>query len=423
MLLIALVAFAGCGKKGPPLAPLLKLPVAPPDVAVRRSGNVATLQLRIPATNTDNTRPASLERVEVYGFTGTAPTPADVVKYGTLVASIPVREPETESDSRRNEASAGTRKPRPPASLENGFDQGDLVTVSETLGEAQAAPVEVKRRGKQPPQPFEDEWQPRLQPPAKAASVRLYFAAGVNRKGQRGPFTPPQVVPLGPAPSTPGTPDVTYDAKSIELAWPEAPDVPKPIQAPPAEGELTSTPRGLHGVTGGYNVYEVTPGKDDGPAASGVEPGAVAKPLNDKPLETASFTDPQIEFGKERCFVVRTVLQQGAATTESEPSKPACVTPADTFPPEAPKGLAAVASEGAISLIWEASPDADLAGYVILRAEAGGAPRAITPEPIKETTFRDATVGHGVRYTYTVVAIDAAGNRSVPSNAVEETAR
>ena len=99
------------------------------------------------------------------------------------------------------------------------------------------------------------------------------------------------------------------------------------------------------------------------------------------------------------------------------------MTPADTFPPAAPTGLAAVGSEGAISLIWEASTEADLAGYLVMRAEAGGAPRPLTPEPIKETTFRDATAARGVRYVYTVVAVDTTGNRSTPSNAVEETAR
>ena len=93
------------------------------------------------------------------------------------------------------------------------------------------------------------------------------------------------------------------------------------------------------------------------------------------------------------------------------------------FPPEPPKGLAAVASDGAISLIWEASPEADLAGYVVLRGEGGGAPRAAQPRADRETTFRDTTASRGVRYVYAIVAVDAAGNRSTPSNAVEETAR
>jgi fibronectin type 3 domain-containing protein len=100
-----------------------------------------------------------------------------------------------------------------------------------------------------------------------------------------------------------------------------------------------------------------------------------------------------------------------------------CVTPEDRFAPTPPKGLSAVGSEGAVGLIWEASPDADLAGYLVLRAEAGKPPAVLTNEPLKETTFRDATAVPGVRYTYTVVAVDTVGNRSEPSNSAEETAR
>ena len=103
-----------------------------------------------------------------------------------------------------------------------------------------------------------------------------------------------------------------------------------------------------------------------------------------------------------------------------------CVTPKDTFPPAAPKSLAAVAGPGAISLIWDANEEADLAGYVVLRGEAPGAElRAITSEPIRETTYRDTTVQPGVRYVYAVVAVDRATpqNVSAQSNRVEETAR
>jgi len=96
-------------------------------------------------------------------------------------------------------------------------------------------------------------------------------------------------------------------------------------------------------------------------------------------------------------------------------------------PPAAPKNLAAVASEGAINLIWEANTEGDLAGYMVLRAPAveGGKLVPITPAPIKETTFRDTKVRAGVRYAYVVVAVDTATpqNVSAQSNRVEETAR
>jgi len=100
------------------------------------------------------------------------------------------------------------------------------------------------------------------------------------------------------------------------------------------------------------------------------------------------------------------------------------VTPKDTFPPEAPKGLAAVASAGVINLIWDANTEADLAGYVILRGEAPGATlQPLVKDPIRETRFADRTTQANVRYVYAIVAVDKAGNRSTPSTRVEEAAR
>jgi fibronectin type 3 domain-containing protein len=96
----------------------------------------------------------------------------------------------------------------------------------------------------------------------------------------------------------------------------------------------------------------------------------------------------------------------------------------DTFAPVAPISLKAVGSEGAISLIWDANTEADLAGYLVMRATLpGGEFTPVTPDPIKETTFNDTTVTKGVRYVYVVVAVDTAKNVSARSNQVEESAR
>jgi hypothetical protein len=146
-------------------------------------------------------------------------------------------------------------------------------------------------------------------------------------------------------------------------------------------------------------------------------------PLNTTLLQEPQFDDPALQFGTERCYVVRAVSVLGGLSIESEASPVACLTPADTFPPAAPGGLAAVGSEGAISLIWEGNSEADLRGYLVLRGEAGANPTPLTPEPIKETTYRDGQVKAGVRYTYVIVAVDGTGNRSEPSARVEETAR
>jgi hypothetical protein len=111
----------------------------------------------------------------------------------------------------------------------------------------------------------------------------------------------------------------------------------------------------------------------------------------------------------------------------SEPSPPACFTPIDVFPPAAPAGLAAVPSEGGISLIWEPNAELDLGGYLVLRRDAGDATlRQLTDTPISDARYRDSTVQSGVRYTYFVVAVDTQlplPNISRQSAPVEETAR
>jgi predicted phage tail protein len=149
-------------------------------------------------------------------------------------------------------------------------------------------------------------------------------------------------------------------------------------------------------------VYEVT-----------AEPSE--RRLTESAVTAPEFVDKRIEWGGERCYTVRAVHTRGALSVESEPAMPACATLADTFPPAAPTGLIAVASEGAINLIWNANTEKDLAGYLLLRAPAET--RAFAPaiaDPIRDTTFTDK-VQPGIPYVYAVVAVDTAGNRSAPS--------
>jgi hypothetical protein len=111
----------------------------------------------------------------------------------------------------------------------------------------------------------------------------------------------------------------------------------------------------------------------------------------------------------------------------SEPSERTCITPVDIFPPAPPAGLAAVPSEGGISLIWEPGADLDLAGYLVLRGKVGDATlRLLTDTPIVDARYRDTEVEPGTRYIYAVVAIDSQlplANVSAESARVEETAR
>ncbi|WRH26380.1 G-D-S-L family lipolytic protein [Arthrobacter sp. JZ12] len=89
----------------------------------------------------------------------------------------------------------------------------------------------------------------------------------------------------------------------------------------------------------------------------------------------------------------------------------------------APTGLAAddVAIDGssvAVSLSWTGNDDA--AGYRVYRKSAE-ASEAEAIGDVDGVSFVDTTADIGLEYTYTVVALDAAGAESVPSNAVELT--
>jgi fibronectin type 3 domain-containing protein len=177
-----------------------------------------------------------------------------------------------------------------------------------------------------------------------------------------------------------------------------------------------------------YNVYrDLGPDPVGSPAAASTpwnEPAPT--PLNPTALETTTFSD-DVQFGRERCYTVRTLYGTGRAAVESAPSERVCVTPTDIFAPAAPAQPATVAGEGAITLIWEPNREPDVAGYLVLRGEPGDATlRPLTPAPIADTSYRDVTVMQGRRYVYAVVAVDNRApvpNASAPSANVEETAR
>jgi hypothetical protein len=148
--------------------------------------------------------------------------------------------------------------------------------------------------------------------------------------------------------------------------------------------------------------------------------------LTPQPIDRHEFVIRAVTFGIERCFYIRPVDVIFGMSVQGPASPESCVTPVDTFPPQTPRALAAIAGAGVINLIWDANTEADLAGYIVLRGEAPGDKLLpLTPAPIRETTFRDTAVQTGVRYVYAVIAVDNAvpPNQSPQSARTEETAR
>ncbi len=383
-LVLALSLLQGCGKKGPPLAPLVIVPGQITDLSVHRLESTIYVQFTIPSQNQDGSGPADLDRVDVYGLTMN-PVAGGLderafLEHATLVASIEVRPPPRPD-----------RESSPPERTDERRVQGEVVTVVDRLSPAVLTPVELEEPGDPAPESALGDEEPR--PPR-----RSYLALAYSRSGRRSLASSRVTVLLSGSPPSPPAPSFGYSEDVITVRW-----QPPIVNSAPA---FT------------YNVYEVS--RRPSP------PLALPVPLNASPLQASPYEDARVEFGVERCYVVRTVDTLDGFSVKSEASPLACVTPIDTFPPARPAGLIAVGDERAISLIWAASTEEDLGGYLILRGRASDETlQRLMQVPILETTYLDTTVEGGVRYVYAIVAVDTATppNESAPSERVEELAR
>src|SRR5204862_205466 len=169
----------------------------------------------------------------------------------------------------------------------------------------------------------------------------------------RGPVSRRVAVPLVPPPPPPPTLLVSYDETTITVTWTAAvagPLPPQPAGGPAGAEVLPSKPIGPVLPPIAYKVYEVSPAD----AGSGRTPRPSAETrLTKMPIAEARFSDTRIEWGAERCYIVRAVETIDTLTLESDAAPPSCKQLVDTFPPAAPKGLTANPTEGAINLIWQ----------------------------------------------------------------------
>jgi hypothetical protein len=419
---------AGCGKKGAPLAPLHLVPGPAVSLEVRRSGAEAQVQFILPATNLNGPGPSVLDRAQIYAVTVppgmAAPPNRELVTPKFLVGTIAVKPPPVEGEP-----------PPPDTPPDTRPSAGDKVTFVEELtpeklagtltsaapGKASAASAAASRaagtalltpalatvpaRTAGIPSAIATSQSTVAGPAAFAAAfavvassavtasipkypVRLYAVQGATKSGRPGQVSARAELPIVPPPPVPSGLVATFTETAVFLTW----------LSPAADVPPT------------FNVY-----KRDTPA-----------PLNPAPIAAPPFERPGVIWGTRECFTVRAVEKSGTALVESDASAPACITPRDTFPPAAPKGVSVVAGPGTVNLSWDANAEPDLAGYLVLRGEVpGDTLQPLSPAPIAGTNFEDKTAKPGVRYAYAIVAVDTATprNQSAPSPRVEETAR
>jgi len=139
--------------------------------------------------------------------------------------------------------------------------------------------------------------------------------------------------------------------------------------------------------------------------------------------------DPDAAFDQRYSYTLARLMtvSVGGKSIDLEglPSPEIVVDTKDSFPPNPPAGLVAVAApdEGAIDLSWAPNTEKDLAGYAVYRRESSAEPNQISDhsKPLDSPAFRDQTAKPGHEYTYSVTAIDRDGNQSSRSPEASET--
>jgi hypothetical protein len=393
--LLLLAPAVACGKKGPPLAPRVRVPAPVNTITARRVGDDVFITFQVPSQNVDGSMPADIASVEVFALTTDAPPSYAVfLQRATRIATLSVSPPVSPSEP--------ARQPLPDA-----VAPGAAVTVHDQLVGDALQPVTIppeKGRGGIPP--------PSTAPSAtgagatasanRPASPRRYYIAVASSAKQRSSPTGAQAsVSIATPAAPPSGLAIVYDQRMLTLSWNGA-----------GQGDK-------------FNVYRHVPVPPEGTAAA--TPVRIPVPLNGTPLDVTNFRAP-VEFGREICFLVRTVrVEESGEPLEGPASeRPECERPIDMFPPAPPADVRATSGTGEITLQWLPNAEPDLAGYLVLRGAPGDATLApITQMPITPNRYVDRSVMPGVRYVYAVVAVDNApdANRSQPSARDEATAR
>lgn len=229
---------------------------------------------------------------------------------------------------------------------------------------------------------------PLPQLPAEPAVAHVY-AVLTRAATPRGPgeISAPSnravLVPRTPPPAPAGL-DVKADREGILVSW-----------EPVAE------------ATAGYAVYRRPAAQPDWSA-----PLAVAE------TTASEWRDRHAAYGQRYVYTV-TALAQAEPPIESAPQGEREVDYQDRFAPAPPTGLRAVALPGEVRLLWETSPDADVAGYRVERASGDGEFTPLSGELATGLETIDAMATRGERLRYRVRAVDGVGNVSEPGEVVE----
>jgi hypothetical protein len=143
-------------------------------------------------------------------------------------------------------------------------------------------------------------------------------------------------------------------------------------------------------------------------------------PLATLPATAVDFVDRGALYGSRYVYTVVS-LAQLTPPIEGAPQSAREVDYRDVFPPEPPTELRALLLGNQVRLVWEASPDADLRGYRVQRAVAGGEFTSVVGGYATGSDLTDPSPPPHSVLRYRLIAVDQAGNSAPPTEPVELT--
>ncbi len=352
---LAIPFFAvSCGIPGPPVPPTAKIPRPVADLDASRTGDTVTLRFTAPLHNTDGSR----------------------IKDGRAIAFEIHRAylgfgPDHGANDTPEQFKQNAELLRIlPSEAAAAFTEGGQVSVTVPIAS------------------FTD--------PNRSQAV--YAVRVVNPKGREAGFSNLATLRTYPAPPVPREFSAEVIEEGVRLRWTA---LRKENIAAGYDGDVLI----------GYQIFRDVVVEND---------EAKFHLLNTIPgttQEIGEYIDRSVDWGKRYAYRIRSTTEFFGESTEGFDSGAIEILAEDTFLPAPPVRLVAVGGPGRIDLSWDASPAHDVAGYRIFRRRDGMEDPVLLPiDPSPSLAFTDKTTEPGVEYTYSVVAVDASGNLSEPSN-------
>ncbi len=374
LLSIVLLTLFSCGRKGPILPPLIRIPQPIVDLEARQIGENIFLQWKNPVSYTDDSPLTENREVEIWLFAADKdsddakrpPGKDDFDSRAELLKTMGMVHERSDDEEEKDEEESLSL----PVEFIYSLQDEKVFFICDKI--------------------YKEKIHYKLK--EKESFTKVYIFSLRIKDGRKiSVFSDiltfmPEVVS-----QPPGNLRAEVFEDRIELSW----------DAPKTDINQSSRP-----VFEGYNLYRRS--EED-----------KARKRNSTPLKINFFEEESFEFGTGYSFFVRTSYLAGASPFESADSNIIEIKPEDIFPPKAPSALISISGSKLISLSWEPNKENDLAGYRIWRRLEGESDFfLLTSELFLESNFNDTKLEKNRKYEYTVTAVDKNGNESERSSTV-----